>query len=297
MSRLVSALLAGALLSAAGCARDGPAPGGVVATLLPVEMMARELVGQDASVHTLVPPGASPHTFEPRPADMARLAGAGLVVRVGGGLDDWVLGLLASAPEASAELALLEVPGLELLPGGGGDATPDPHVWLDPLRVRDALAPALADALADLAPPHAAAVRGRLADFQARRSALDAEIRRTLAPVPQRSYVPFHDAWRYFAARYDLEKVAVVQAFPGEEPTPRELARLVDAARAAGVGAVLVEPQLDPRTAAVIAREFSGATVVVDPNGDPADPERASYEALMRFNARAFRRALGGGGP
>ena len=103
----------------------------------------------------------------------------------------------------------------------------------------------------------------------------------------------YHGAWRSFATRYGLREIGVIEKRPGQEPSPRELARLVDAARDAGVGAILVEPQLDPRTARVIADEFAGETVLVDPLGDPEDRERASYETLLRFDARAFARALG----
>ena len=82
--------------------------------------------------------------------------------------------------------------------------------------------------------------------------------------------------------------------FGGEEPTPREVGNLVRDARAAGVGAILVEPQLSPRVARTIAAEFGAKTVLVDPVGDPGDPARSNYEALMLFNTRAFGRALEG---
>jgi zinc transport system substrate-binding protein len=291
----------------------------VVTTIVPVAMLVRELGGEHVRAGALVPPGASPHTFEPRPRDLAELANAQLFLQVGAGLDDWATRLASTGGPALRRVVLIEAPGLDPLPadpshlhdhgaGHGADAQGtsaerphgaegpwDPHVWLDPIRVRDALAPALADALAAVDPAGAEETRARLADFQARLTSLDEEIRGTLADVPRRGFVPFHNAWRYFAKRYDLVEVAVVQEFPGEEPTPRELGRLVAAARGAGVPAILVEPQLDRRMAAVIAAEFQGTTVLVDPTGDPSDPERATYEGLLRFNARAFRRALGGG--
>jgi ABC-type Zn uptake system ZnuABC Zn-binding protein ZnuA len=89
----------------------------------------------------------------------------------------------------------------------------------------------------------------------------------------------------------------VVEEFAGEEPTPRELGLLVRAARRAGVSAILVEPQLPARVAQAIAGEFGGGTVLVDPLGDPRDPERDSYAELLRFDARAFAHALGGEAP
>ena len=85
---------------------------------------------------------------------------------------------------------------------------------------------------------------------------------------------------------------AVVQEFAGEEPTPRELANMVRAARRASIPAILVEPQLDPRLARTLSEEFGGITVMVDPLGDPEGRDRSTYRGLMRFNALAFVRAM-----
>ena len=277
----------------APCPALAEAPLRVVATIEPAAMLVRALAGGGVEVATLVPPGASPHLFEPRSSDVARLADAALVVAVGGDLDRWLAPLLAAAGNAET-LTLLEVPDLEPLPAapGAGVDRRDPHVWLDPIRVRDVLAPAIAERLAALASAGAADTAARLADFQERLTLLDAELR-ALLTGPRRGYVAFHPAWRYFGARYGLEEIGVVEEAVGEDPTPRELARLVAAARAAGVGAILIEPQLAPRVARTLAAEFDGTTVLVDPNGDPTDLERADYESLLRWNARAFARALG----
>jgi ABC-type Zn uptake system ZnuABC Zn-binding protein ZnuA len=286
--------LAIALACGIGAARAEPSPPlQVLATIEPIAMIARELAGERVAVSALVPPGASPHTFDPRPGDVARLADATLVIAVGGDLDDWTQRLLGASGRPVETLTLLELPSLAPLPAA--DTEPgarDPHVWLDPIRVRDVLAPAIAERLAALDPAHAADTAARLTDLQTRLTRLDAELRAALAG-PHRGYVAFHAAWRYFGARYGLEEIGVVEEAPGEEPSPRELADLATAARAAGVRAILVEPQLDPRMARTLAAEFGGTTVLVDPNGDPTDPERAGYEALLRFNARAFARALG----
>lgn len=275
------------LLLAAAPALAGPPR--VVATLTPLGFVARELGVGPAGVHVLVPPGASPHLFQPRPGDVRRLAGAELLLSAGGGIDDWVDPLLTAAAPAGQWIRL------DALPGAAAD--PDPHRWLDPLFVRDVLAPAVSAALIRADPAGRDRYRRALAAFQARLSALDARIRALLAGVPRRRFVAFHPAWRNFAARYGLEEIAVVQDLAAEEPTPRRIAHLVDAARATGTRALLLEPQLDPRVAQAIAGEFGGRTIFVDPLGDPTIPGRDGYEALLLHDARAFRRALGGSRP
>ncbi|MEE9606621.1 MAG: metal ABC transporter substrate-binding protein [Myxococcota bacterium] len=259
----------------------------VVVTVYPLELLVRELGGERVGVATLVPPGASPHAFTPAPTDLASLSRAALFVRVGAGFDDWAARLAAVAPDSLETLALLEIRGVEPLAGD------DPHVWLDPILVRDTIVPELARRLARMDPAGADAYRQRARSFSKRLGALDAEIRLAL-PGDGGGYIAYHNAWRHFARRYALAQVAVVQEFAGEEPTPRELARLIGAARAGHVRAILVEPQLSPRAARVVAAEFGGGTRVVDPLGDPEDRSRSSYEALMRFNAHAFAEALGG---
>jgi ABC-type Zn uptake system ZnuABC Zn-binding protein ZnuA len=265
-------------------------------------MLVREIGGDRVEVAVLVPPGASPHTFEPQPSDVAALARAALLVEAGAGLDGWVRALAAAATPAPPRATVADAPGLGLLAASGAHAEAeaaaaaphvDPHVWLDPIRVRDAVVPALLAALVSADPEGRAGHEERARAFQTQLGELDADVRRTLAGRGTR-FVAFHAAWRYFAARYGLEEVGVVEEAPGEEPAPRALAALVTRARAAGVPAILVEPQLSPRVAQVLAAEFGATTVLVDPNGDPTDPERSSYASLMRFNARAFARALGG---
>jgi len=264
----------------------------------------RQIGGARVDVAVLVPPGASPHTFEPQPSDVAKLAQAALVAEVGG-LDGWVRHLVSAAEHAPARFTVLDAPGLAPLAATGGHleagedpraARLDPHVWLDPLRVRDAIVPALVAALTALDPDGRADYAAAADAFRTQLTALDAEIRATLASRGRR-FVAFHAAWRYFAERYGLEEIGVVEEAPGEEPTPKELVALVGRARDAGVPAILVEPQLSPRIARALAAEFGATTVLVDPNGDPTDPARADYGGLLRFDAAAFARALGAAPP
>jgi len=264
----------------------------VVTTLLPLEMLVREVGGHRVTVSHLVPSGASPHAFAPLPRDLARVARADLLVVAGGGLDDWTERLLSAGADAPIVLSLHRAAS-----SGPGDASEDPHLWLDPILVRDALAPALAEALGGLDPEGLATYAAQLEAFRESLSALDREVHRILGAARGNRYVSFHGAWRRFAERYGLREVGVVEEAAGEEPTPRRLARLVETARAAGVAAILVEPRLPTRVAAVLASEFGGGVARVDPLGDTRDPARSRYRELMRSNARAFARALGGSPP
>jgi zinc transport system substrate-binding protein len=310
----------------------------VVASVVPIAYIVEEVGGERVRVDALVPPGASPHTFEPVPSDMVKLQGARYFIGVGGGFDGWSGKLLGGAPAELEALSLITVPNMNPLEAdhdhhGHGDEPAkktekghddhghgheekraekhddhghgkrdvserhegmDPHFWLDPIRVRDAVVPVLVEHLIEADPAGKEYYEKRGKDFYQRLTALDIRIRRELATAKGRKFVAFHNAWRYFSQQYNVEEVAVVQEFAGEEPSPREVAQLVRDARAAGIRSILVEPQLSPRIAQTIANEFGAGTVIVDPVGDPGDPARSSYEKLMLFNTRAFARALGG---
>ena len=261
----------------------------VVATIFPLADVVRQVGGDEVEVVTLLPPGASPHTFEPTPEQARQVAKARVFVDVGAGLDNWAARLRAARTEPL--IIVTATAGLSLLDGDHG-AGGDPHVWLDPVLMRDHIVGAIVDGLAAAAPDRRAAFERGAVQLRDALTQLDAEVRALLAPAQRRSYVAFHAAWRYFGHRYDLTEVAVVESFPGKEPSAREIAMLVERARAAHAAALLIEPQFAPRMAEQIAREFGGRTVLTDPIGGAQVPGRQSYVDLMRHNARAFAEAL-----
>ncbi len=264
----------------------------VVTTIFPLTDMVRQIGQDEVVVATLLPGGANPHTFEPTPAQIRDVASARLFVCVGAGLDTWATKLLAARSDPITVVTVTD--GLHLLgaehahDAHGGD----PHVWVDPLLVRDHAVPAIAAALSEVDPEHREAFAAAAAAFQSALTQLDVDIRTTLRPLPNRNYLAFHSAWRYFGQRYDLHEIGVVEAFPGKEPSAREIAAVVERARAAHIHALLVEPQYNTRMAQQIAAEFGGRTFLVDAIGGPDVTGRNHYIELMRYNLQAFVEAL-----
>jgi zinc transport system substrate-binding protein len=268
-----------------------PAPAAVhvVATIYPVADIVRQVGQEQVEVVTLLPPGASPHTFEPTPAQIRAVADARIFVCVGAGLDSWTTKLLAARHAAVTVVTLTD--GLSLIGAAAGHGG-DPHVWLDPVLVKDHMVPAIVNALSREDPHGRAGYERAAAQFGDGLAQLDADIQRTFAPLASRSYIAFHSAWRYFGQRYGLQEIGVVEAFPGKEPSAHEIAAVVQRARAAQVRVVLIEPQSSPRAAEQIARDIGGRTLLVDDIGGPAVAERSTYIDLLRYDARAFAEAL-----
>jgi zinc transport system substrate-binding protein len=187
--------------------------------------------------------------------------------------------------------------GMTLLQGHaheGDPGTGNPHVWLDPILVRDELLPRIEAVLAGAAPEHSARIAERRALLADSLTALDQEIRAALAAAPTHAFVSTHSAWGYYARRYGLTEVGAVYESPGREPSSRHLAELVDASRAAGVRAVFIEPQLGEAGARTVASELGVDVHLLDPQGGEDQPGRDSYAALLRFNTAEMIVALGG---
>lgn len=285
------------LLVLAACGRGGDAsdtdPGRVtvVATIHPVASIARAVGGDAIRVRTLLPPGAHPDTYEATPRMASALARADLIVRVGGPADAWV-------GETRGVETLVLTRGMRLRGEDAHDeaGTGNPHVWLDPVLVRDTLLPRLVDALVQAAPDSAAGIRDRARAYADSLTALDTEIRALLDGVARRRFAAAHPAWVYFADRYGLEEVGALHPSPGTELGSRELVDLVEAARASDVAAVIAEPQLGRAGTTALADELGVRVEVADPIGGEDLDGREDYLSLMRYNARAFARALSGAG-
>jgi zinc transport system substrate-binding protein len=287
-------------LAAGACAPEPPTPGPdlVVATIFPIADVTAQVGGDAIRVQTLLPPRASIHTWEATPGQIRSLGHARAYIMVGGGLDAWLEGMGDDAPGLRT-LRLTDGMTLRRTEEHGhedaheGETTGDPHVWLDPLLVRDEFVPRIRDLLVKLLPAQEAAIRARAQALTDSLTALDGEIRDILAGRSMDGFIATHDAWSYFAERYGLVPLGNLYPSPGHEPSARGLSLLVETARASGLGAVLSEPQLSETAAQALASELGATVVMVDPLGGAGVEGRGSYLDLMRFNARAFARALG----
>ncbi len=286
--RVALLVLAVVVFGSSGAAQTRPS---VVVSIHPVYDLVRQVAGDAADVERLLPVGASPHTFDPTPRDVARLVNADLVVTVGG-LDRWLRDLLDASQGDALRLELLGLDEVrtrlaedfpELVPDAdAGLLAWNSHVWLDP-RTMAAAVPVIAAALAAVDPDGAQGYTDRAGALVADLLALDMELAERLAAVAGAPFVPFHDAWPYFAARYGLDLVVEIEPFPGREPSPAYLAEALRLVADSGATAVFGEAQLDRRPAQVVADEAGVELHTLDPLGGVAG--RETYGELLRWNA------------
>jgi zinc transport system substrate-binding protein len=299
------AVLAFVLCLASGCqpARELADAPRVVATIPPLAMLAQEVRGDAAAVSSFLPPGANPHQFEPRPSDVRRAAQASVVMQIGLEFDDWVLELLKEV--GSEDVAVVRgADVVELLPLDAVEVTEDehsdsgdmhrqkdPHFWLDPVAASQ-LVIQLGEALAKEDPAQAEAYRERARQKVLKLEQLDEALREELAPLRGTRFIATHAGWAYFARRYGLEQVAVVELAPGRAPGPRTLSRLVALARQEKVQAIFSEVQLSDGSARVLASELELPVIALDPMGGAGVQGREQYEDLLRWNSQRLLNAL-----
>lgn len=279
----------------------------VAATVFPIADIAQNLAGGRVKVITVLPPGASPHAFEPKPDQVKALAQVQGLIMVGGGLDDWAQSLLTSATTNAPLLNLYQKtteersPTGQPLPPGASphNAPPNPHLWLDPILVRDGLAPAIAAFLAQVDPQGQETFQKNLGAYQAQLTQLDQKVTCTLGPLKQRHFIQMHGAWDGFALRYGLAVLGTMEEHPGQEISAKEMTAIVGRAKQqkANVGIpvpVIAEPQTNSQVAQALATEVGGHVYTLDPLGGPQLEGRNSYLALMDYNLAMWVRALQG---
>lgn len=262
----------------------------IAATIFPLYDIARNIAGDTADVVLILPPGASPHTFEPLPSNISELRGSLVIYAVGHGLDDWTDQLTAAT--GTAKIVVDDGVNLSQTrsPEAGSAGSPeadglDPHYWLT-MANGARIAHTIAEDLKRRLPDQADAIDRRQQRYFQELAAADAEMRRLLGGIKSRDIVTMHDAWYYFARAYDLKVVGTFEPTAGREPTPKYLKDLVDAIKVSGVRVLYTEPQLASQSVSSFLSDNGLSVSVLDPNGGVAG--RDSYIDMMLYNARTI---------
>ena len=277
----------------------------VVATTGDLASLARAVVGDLAQVEAIIPPAADPEAFEPRPSDLARLKGASVVVRVGLGYDHWLDKLLsmhgdaainrggAGYVDASVGIPLLEVKGSSVDPAnrdGHAHGLANPHYWLDPATA-EIITGGIAEAGIRVTPEAAAKIIANRDGFLARLKADLVEWEQLLAPHRAARLIAYHNTWPYFARRFRLNIVDVIEIKEGVAPSPARLAKLAAMIREQKIRVIVHEP-FEPEEASQLLARRTGAVVVKLAPSVGSVPAATDFRALFDYNVATLARAL-----
>jgi zinc transport system substrate-binding protein len=281
----------------------------IITSFFPIYCWTTNVTGDRAVVENLLPPKAEPHTYAFTPGDARKLAAADLVIINGLGLETWVSAYLRNVPDGSNRLVTTTA-GLraQLIYGGEhhhhhhghGDGAhdhgshhgeqPNEHTWLDPMLAAQGVSNILA-ALQRVDPAHAATYASNAVRYIERLEQLDYDISLALGNITSRSIVTYHDAFPYWAQRYNLEVVGVVEQVAEVNPGPRHLSRLARTMREEKVRAICVPVGGATRIARQIASDLKVRLVELDTlESGPLTP--SAYEERMRYNANALAEVL-----
>jgi zinc transport system substrate-binding protein len=280
----------------------------VIASIYPVADMVQQVGGDHVDVTFVLPAGASPHTFEPKPSLVKKISSARIFFRIGAGLEFWAEKFIELAGSGLTTIVLSE--GVSLIHTAGHhheNKTEDPHdgsyisnhesrvanphIWLDP-AIAKSMVNKITAVLCEVDHQHLTYYKLRGQNYLNDMDKLDRLIKVTVAKFNIKKYVSFHASWVYFARHYGLEPVGIIEAAPGRNPTPIQIKNIVEMIKRDHIRAVFAEPQLNPRAAEVIAREAAVNVLLLDPLGGPNLKGRSTYIDLIKYNLNVMQEAM-----
>lgn len=270
---------------------SGGAAPDILTTTTILADVARNVVGDQFTVESLLPAGADPHSYQPVPQDAAKVKGSKVLVIHGADYESFMQPLLENAD--GKEHLIDASTGLRLLSDEGGT---DPHLWLDPNNVI-AYTDNIREGLKQFDPDGAEIYDANANTYIDKLMELDAWINGQVAQIePQRRVlVTNHEAFGYFAERYGFRVVgAIIPSFSSDaSPSAQQMADLIEQIKVHQVPAIFLDASDNPELAQQIAAE-TGVRVVTDlhleslTNGGPA----GTYIDMMRDNVTKIVKAL-----
>jgi len=246
----------------------------VIVTILPQEEFIEKIAADKVSITTMVPPGASPHTYEPRPSQMKEVTEAEMYAKVGAGLDFelvWMSKIIETNPNM---LIIDSSKGIRLIETVADNeyreheiherehVGKDPHVWLSPKNAV-IMVENLYEGLVKIDPDNKEFYTKNKDAYIESLKELDRTIMQTFSGLKTKKFMVYHDSWGYLAYDYGLEQIPIEKE--GKEPTPEGIANLIDQARENNITIIFASPEFEIQTAKTIAEEIDGSVILISP--------------------------------
>jgi zinc transport system substrate-binding protein len=295
----------------------------VSTTIYPLEDFAKKIGGNFVEVQSIYPPGVDAHTFEPTTKDMISLAESDLFIYTGAGIEGFADKAVETLEKEDVTIEEA-VDGVELLEASHshehesaeetaheeeehesaeetahedeehdhGDV--DPHVWLDPVLAID-LANNIKLALTDLMPEHSDEFEANFLQLKGDLEKLDQEFKTVVANSKTKHLLVSHDAYGYWEKRYGLETIAINGLSPTQEPSQKDLAKIIEESTEHGIRYVIFEQNVSPRVSEIIQKEIGAKSLTLhnlEALTDENVKEQEDYLSIMRKNIDVIQTAL-----
>jgi zinc transport system substrate-binding protein len=280
----------------------------VAATIKPVHSLVAAVMGEVGEPALLLDGPTSPHMSALRPSQAQIIEDSDVVFAVGEGLEAFLHRLIEN-DDGTRIVELVEAPGIELLDYRAVDDADDhddhegddhehgevnPHIWLDPANAR-AMAEHIAEVLGTADPANAARYSDNAEAVIGDLNALESELTARLAPVKERPFLVFHDAYHYFEAAFGLNGLGAIVLNPETPPCARRLQEIRHRIDEAGVVCVFSEPQFEVGYVTTVLEGTEARTASLDPLGVKEEPGPDAYSRIMTELADALAGCLADG--
>ena len=238
----------------------------VLVSILPQKTFVEKIAGDDFEVSILIPHGANPATYSILPAQMAEISDASIWFRIG--YVGFELSWADKIIQANPEMKVVDLSkGLDLMAARKNESTGeltgvDPHIWLSPTLVKK-MVRSIRDELIALRPDRSEAYNLAYQQFIKEIDETDLQVKQMLKGFEGRKFITFHPSLSYFAREYGLEQFSFQQM--GKEPTPSQVANLVNTARADNIKVIYIQSDFDRENARMFAQEIGGEIIQVWP--------------------------------
>jgi len=241
----------------------------VTVSVLPEKYFVERIGGELVSVNVMVGPGDSPHTYEPKPEQMAALSRSVIYFSIGVEFEGAWMDKIASANPKMRIVNLSDgirkiqvAESINSIPQSDGQGEPDPHVWTSPALVKD-MAQKIFEEISNLDPNNRMIYQSNLDNFLFDIDQLEKDIHASLDGLKEKRFLVFHPSWGYFAEEFGFEEIAI--EIGGTEPSASELAAIIDIGKKEQIRVVFAQPEFSTQIAEYIANEIGGEVVLISP--------------------------------
>lgn len=283
------------VLLASGCGRQEPAVASdklqVVTTLAILQDMITHVGGDQVEVRNILPPGAGPESYQPKPGDAAAIAAARIVFYNGTGLESWLNDLFTTAGGTDQPRISLSQ-GLPAIGANAEFSAGNPHFWLDP-QYGMTYVERIRDGLIAIDPQQAAVYRTNADAYLAELRALDGRLLEQAKRIPaeRRKLITNHDAFPYFAQRYGFQVIGTILPSPDASLSAGQLKQLIELIKAQNVHAIFAESQFRPEITRQLA-EDAGVKTIATLYTDTLGEQAPTYVTMLEYDMNQIVTAL-----
>lgn len=331
---LVGVTLAGCSFSEESANQNNPGVNKltVYTTIYPLQDFAKKIGGEFVDVESIFPPNVDAHSFEPSTKDMMKLAEADLFIYTGAGIEGFAEKAEQSLKNEHV-MIVKAAENVEMIESShdhsheGEDAQSedehhdekaahsdeehrdeepahsagehdnnnlDPHVWLDPILSIE-LASSIKDSLVELMPEREQEFEQNFVQLEQDLKKLDNEFKNAIDQAEHKYLLVAHEAYGYWSSRYGITQVAVNGLSPTQEPSQRELTKLIEEAKEHDLKFIAFEQNVTSRVAEMIQREIGAETVTLynlESISEEDMKNQEDYFSMMRKNLQTLEKVL-----